>query len=81
MTPGGDVPVEDLREGDDILSISFEGRPTTIRTRIARISRLRESVCVNVDDRCLVTPCHSYIVEDFMVCHNKKILSDRDLFA
>lgn len=26
-------------------------------------------------------PSHNYIVEDFMVCHNKKILSDRDLFA
>jgi hypothetical protein len=127
MTPKGKVPVENLREGDDILSINFEGPPTIICTKVFRVNTLRESKCVNINDRCLVTlsqpvyafsgqpiparalrpgmsllapslnpeeirqsriikdyfevyslttnhRSHNFILEDFMVCHNKRII-------
>lgn len=127
VTPGGQVPVEALREGDEVVSIGLDGPPTLLTTRIARIGTLREPECIRVDDRCLVTasqpvyaanrkivpagrlrpgssilgpgldahplrqarrvsgyfevyaltidhPSHNFIVDDFLVCHNKKYL-------
>lgn len=55
VTPGGQVPVEALREGDEVVSIGLDGPPTLLTTRIARIGTLREPECIRVDDRCLVT--------------------------
>lgn len=55
VTPGGKVPVEALREGDEVVSIGLDGPPTLLTTRIARIGTLREPECIRVDDRCLVT--------------------------
>ena len=129
VTPGGKVPAEALREGDEVLSISLGGAPTVLRSRIVRIGTRREPECVRVDDRCLVTPSqpvyaadgeivlagslrpglpllgpglsvqpvrqaqrvsgyfevyalttdhptHNFVVDGFLVCHNKKYLDD-----
>jgi hypothetical protein len=55
-TPGGPVPIENIRENDTILSVDLGPCPAIIRTSVVRVHTLREARCIRLDDRRLLTP-------------------------
>jgi hypothetical protein len=55
-TPGGPVPIENLRENDTILSVELGPCPAIIRTRVVRVHSLREARCICLDGSRVLTP-------------------------
>jgi len=55
-TPGGPVPIENIRENDTILSVDLGPCPAIIRTSVVRVHTLREARCICLDDWRLLTP-------------------------
>jgi hypothetical protein len=55
-TPGGLVPIENIREHDTILSVDLGPCPAIIRTSVLRVHTLREAQCICLDGGRLLTP-------------------------
>lgn len=55
-TPGGLVPIENIRENDTILSVDLGQVPAIIRASVLRVHTLREARCICLDGGRLLTP-------------------------
>lgn len=56
QTPMGSIPVEELREGDKILSLNLGGLSGTIVTRVAQVHTSREPRCIRLNRWFVCTP-------------------------
>jgi hypothetical protein len=63
-TLNGQVPIEDLREGDKVVSIDTEVPSKAIGTGILRIRTLREAHCVVLNGRYVLTPSQPILGKD-----------------
>jgi hypothetical protein len=55
-TPQGSVRVEDIREGDSILSVSFAPLPCCHTTRVSRVHTWRTSTCLRINNGFTCSP-------------------------
>lgn len=56
QTPDGEVAIEDLQEGSQILSVDLNERSGIIVTRVVQIHNFLESECIRLNHKYTVTP-------------------------
>lgn len=58
QTPSGGVPIEQLREGDEIISVDLESKTGAITTRVVATHAGRAPSCIRLNGAYVFTPTH-----------------------
>lgn len=64
LTPTGERPIEDLREGDEVLTRRNRSDSTLVSARIYHVSSHMDNEYVRINDRLSLTPNHRLLVND-----------------